>query len=550
MKEKIQGILEKVKEKCKKLSKKVVLLALGVLVLLAVVIALVLNHKPYAVLVTDVSQDEAGAIVQLLDNLGVLDYKVQGNDTILVPEKQESALKAKLLMEGYPKTGHSYEAYYEHVGALSTEAERKQAYMLSLAQSLAGTIRCLEGVKDASVEITPGEDRGYVLDSGNVVKASASVMVTMKDSAKLSRKMAEAIRHFVATGVQGLEIEKVTIIDNLGNTYRAGDEDNNGEASALKLQLEEEWENKIRTEVMKVLTPFFGPDNVKVGVNCEVELSRVTEQRTDVYLPEWANDGSTGGKGIIGAQKYDYIVHRPEDDTVGGLVGSETNSDIAEHVEEAADPKGNELELGGSGQVDYDNSRSEKEIHSTAGVLKDCSISVSLNSSVVKNVNYEDLRRHVARAAGIEGTIDPESGEEQLEDKISVISLAFYQPPVVIPPKFQIPLWVILAGGGGLLLFLILLIAILKIRKKRKKKKQQALEREQLLAAGGMQAANAAAAATAAAEAVAQTGADIMSLKSEKSMELRQDIRQFANDNPEIAAQQLKSWLRGGEEDG
>ena len=48
----------------------------------------------------------------------------------------------------------------------------------------------------------------------------------------------------------------------------------------------------------------------------------------------------------------------------------------------------------------------------------------------------------------------------------------------------------------------------------------------------------------------APAGADVMSLQTEKSMELRKDIRQFANDNPEIAAQMVRGWLRGGEMNG
>ena len=45
-------------------------------------------------------------------------------------------------------------------------------------------------------------------------------------------------------------------------------------------------------------------------------------------------------------------------------------------------------------------------------------------------------------------------------------------------------------------------------------------------------------------------GADVMHLKSEKSMELRKDIRRFADESPEIAAQIVKSLLRGGDNDG
>ena len=40
-------------------------------------------------------------------------------------------------------------------------------------------------------------------------------------------------------------------------------------------------------------------------------------------------------------------------------------------------------------------------------------------------------------------------------------------------------------------------------------------------------------------------GADIMEINTEKSMELRKSVRQFAQNNPEIAAQMVKAWLKG-----
>ena len=48
--------------------------------------------------------------------------------------------------------------------------------------------------------------------------------------------------------------------------------------------------------------------------------------------------------------------------------------------------------------------------------------------------------------------------------------------------------------------------------------------------------------------AAATGGADIMEVNTEKSMELRKAVRQFAQNNPEIAAQMVKTWLKG--EDG
>jgi flagellar M-ring protein FliF len=112
------------------------------------------------------------------------------------------------------------------------------------------------------------------------------------------------------------------------------------------------------------------------------------------------------------------------------------------------------------------------------------------------------------------------------------------------------PAWALYAAIGGLLLFVILLILILMLLGKRKKKKA---------AAEAAAAEAAAAAAMPTAEELLQavqsgqaepTGADVMSLQSEHSMELRKSLRKFVDENPEFAAQMLKIWLRGGDGNG
>ena len=40
---------------------------------------------------------------------------------------------------------------------------------------------------------------------------------------------------------------------------------------------------------------------------------------------------------------------------------------------------------------------------------------------------------------------------------------------------------------------------------------------------------------------------NLINIKNEKSLELRGNIRELAEDNPEISAQLLKSWLKGGD---
>ena len=96
--EKLKTLWAKLKERLKKISKKVYIIAGAALVVLAAAVVLVLYNRPYAVLVTGVSSGEASSILSYLDGLGVTDYKVENNDTILVPKGQEAALKGLSLI--------------------------------------------------------------------------------------------------------------------------------------------------------------------------------------------------------------------------------------------------------------------------------------------------------------------------------------------------------------------------------------------------------------------------------------------------------------------
>ena len=97
-----------------------------------------------------------------------------------------------------------------------------------------------------------------------------------------------------------------------------------------------------------------------------------------------------------------------------------------------------------------------------------------------------------------------------------------------------------LSRGTNLSAILIAIIAcplvILLLGRSRRKRRKE-------LEAAGL----AAVAQTETAPLTPQEGADIMNLQTEKSMELRKDVRKFAEDNPEIAAQMVKSWLREGD---
>ena len=144
-----------------------------------------------------------------------------------------------------------------------------------------------------------------------------------------------------------------------------------------------------------------------------------------------------------------------------------------------------------------------------------------------------------------------------MASKFSVLAQPFYgsQPEDETPSDSNIlggvPNWVVYAAAAGLLLFILLLALILIASKKRKKKKEE----EEAAAAAELEQEGEPTLAEVLAEAgLPQAepigGADVMNIHTERSLELRKDIRQFADENPEVAAQMLKSWLKGEDDDG
>jgi len=111
-----------------------------------------------------------------------------------------------------------------------------------------------------------------------------------------------------------------------------------------------------------------------------------------------------------------------------------------------------------------------------------------------------------------------------LEAGVAALSFGTVEPDVVAPREW--------CGDGG---------------PRRTTRARRELRAARLACREAMVLAAMAAAAEAAATAPTG-GADIMDINTEKSMELRKTLRQFVQTNPEVAAQMLKTWLRGEEE--
>ncbi len=547
MPEKVKQVFGKIGDFFKNMKKgvKIGLIAgLGVILILVATLVIYNATRPYEVLFSGLSSEDMTKVVSALEAAGYTDTHFRGDDTIMVRANQADRLRAIVIQQGFPTSGYGYGTYLNNVSALSSSADRQQLALFELQERLASTIKWFDGVTDARVNISPGEDHRYILDE-TVLEAKASIMVQMQAGKTLTGGQVAAIQRLVANAQQGLTIDNVVVEDGAGNRYTGGGTtDLLDDTMKLKLGLESQVNEQVRNNIMTVLVPLVGLENVEVSVHSTVDVTRTYTESLIYHEPTWAADGSTGGRGIIGSQIWDNSLIRSGDEAAGGVVGTPSNTEINEYMTNEARLRGDEREITNSGEIQYDVSRDNVQREQLPGTITDVTVAIAVNSAKV-NVDINRVAHLAATAAGIAPEVE--------EEKVAVVSYPFYQSGggetaiEEISTLFGLPAWAVYAAIAGIALFLALLLVMLLLRSKKKKRIALLLAQEEAEAAAAAAAAEAEAEAAAQAALAAGQGADIMEVHTEEIMQVRKDVRKFVEENPSIAAQMLKNWLRGEE---
>ncbi len=534
MKLDIKKKLEELKEFIGRLDKRVKIISVVVAVLIivgAVTTAVVLNQRNYVPLFSELSQDEANEIVTKLQDDGT-DYRYDGNGTIMVDESQADAIRAELVYEGYPSSGFTYDIFTENAGGMATDSEQQTYKLYELQNRIGATIGLFDGVSDAKVTIALGDEQRYVLedtDSTGTSGASASVVVTMQRGAELSAKQAEAIQRLVARSVPNMSMENVSVFDQNGIELSASS-DETSSSGTTEAELSRIVEQKIEQKIVNLLVPFYGEGNVRVAANGSINMDRIVRETTTYTTPDKIDENDKTG---IISHEEGSTDEGTGTGTAAGVAGTEENADIAEYNQQ----DGNTENTYNSETYsrDYLVNQVKEQTEIDPGVMDDLTVSVSINGTNFGNLDYDEVRQLVANAAGIP--------LDEIDQKITAVAAPFYTDDTAADIEtaaqniIQQYGWLMaIIGGALLLLLLIVFLVIRRIRKRR------AL-REEMLAAEST--------ATEIIPDLSKEKEDleILSMQNERSRELRENIRDFADSNPEISAQMLRSWLNGGEED-
>ncbi len=256
----------------------------------------------------------------------------------------------------------------------------------------------------------------------------------------------------------------------------------------------------------------------------------------------------------------------------GGLVGADANADVPRYTNEDGTTQTTDSYANGSASRVWLYNMLKEQRQIDPGVLEDTSIGVSILTNDMTSVDQNALLRLVANSAGIP--------VENISDKITVVRV-----PVQIQEGQDVPgqqggddgeevnSWQVLLSmlplpiliaiiAGIVLLFLVILLLILRHR--RKKKQQLVLEGGEGLEGEGLEGLPGGEGEEDEEEGVGKPGRvpgleeeedefakneEILNLKMQRSLRLKQNISEFVDQNPQIAAKLIQSWLRG-EDDG
>jgi flagellar M-ring protein FliF len=219
---------------------------------------------------------------------GGIDFQV-GSDgaSLSVPVGMTSKARLFLAERGLPSSNNAGYELFDKVGSLGlTSFMQEVTRVRALEGEIARSIQAIDGITAARVHIVMA-DRGSFRQAQQ--NPTASVMIRASQTA--GRNAAASIRHLVASAVPGLNIDDVTILDSAGQLLASGDDPTNSTMNRA-LNIAQNVQLELESNIDKALAPFLGMDNFRASVTAKLNTDAQQIQET-IYDPESKVERST-----------------------------------------------------------------------------------------------------------------------------------------------------------------------------------------------------------------------------------------------------------------
>ncbi|PZU95480.1 MAG: flagellar M-ring protein FliF [Chelatococcus sp.] len=240
-----------------------------------------MSQPAMSVLFSDLSQQDVSAILKDLDTRGVK-YELRGDgQTVLVEKSAVPRLRLDLASKGIPAGGGvGYEIFDKGDAFSSTSFVQNINHLRALEGELSRTIRSIGRVQQARVHLVIPERRLFERDR-ELPRAS----IALKLAGELDAAQVRAVRHLVASAVDGLKPERVSIVDERGRLLADGAQ---GEQGLVGLGIDERQtaiEKRVKQQVEDIVASVVGQGRARVQVSAALDANRV-ESRSESFDPE------------------------------------------------------------------------------------------------------------------------------------------------------------------------------------------------------------------------------------------------------------------------
>ena len=446
------------------------IMALAICLAIAVFVIMWANQPDYRYL-TKLPTEQLIKTMDFLD-ANEVDYR-QENNTISVPSEEYQNIRLLLAREGLTdEPNEGSDILMQDMGFGVSQRLERERLKHSREQQLARTIEELQTISRARVLLAIPRDNVFAKREKN---PSATVVLTLRKGRLLSEEEVDSVVDIVASAVQGLDPNRVTVTDQNGRLLNSGSQDSVSSRSRKEFEIEQKREKEYMDKIDSILIPVVGLGNYTAQVDVAMDFTNTeeTQRRYNSDLPALRSEMKVEDNTLGGA--------------LGGIPGALTNqppldSNIPENAtggnSQKAMPSRKHLESTKNYELDEAVSYTKQQ----TGIIRRISVSVALDylsSTVAPAEGVEDAQptttqvpRSVQELANIRRLLQGSIGFDlQRGDALEVVTLPFSRSDVgapVVIPFYQEPwFFKMLKLGMGALVIIILILAVVRPMLKR-----------------------------------------------------------------------------------
>jgi flagellar M-ring protein FliF len=232
----------------------------------------------YTMLVSGVDPAQTGKMTSTLSAHGI-NYQLQNNGTAIAVQGNQSAA-ARVALAGSGQLGNTQPGFelFDHASLGESNFQQQITYQRALQGQLETTIDSVQGVSGAQVTLVLPNPQTQVFGENN---GASSAAVLLSGTSALDSSSVRGIAQLVASAVPGLQLSKVTITGASGQLLwpspnGAGGGSGSG-GSALQ-EAEQRYDETTAANLQAMLAQTLGPGKAQVLVYANMNVDQATKE--------------------------------------------------------------------------------------------------------------------------------------------------------------------------------------------------------------------------------------------------------------------------------